>query len=302
MNVRWAIAASALALLTLGFTAAPAAAVPDCHRMPKPRLLLSGQGQLESVVSDRWGHLYFDDVNGGRILKLGRRDGKPRTLVPDVPGPGGLVIGKHGTLYAGFNASEPNGGTAREAGLLRINKRTGAHSIYVQGLEGANGVARGPHNELYTSNDFSTHIAKVVHGHADVEWGEVRTSPNGLVVDPSGTFLYAAQTFQPAAIARIPLATGGLATNWFSAPAPDSSAGLDGLTRDHRGRLYVAANGAGQVWRISRNKHACVLWRGGSLGPSMVAFGHGTDRARFPASNLYIVDFQGDLIELPNVR
>jgi gluconolactonase len=302
MSVRRAIGASTLALLTLGFTPPRAAAVPDCHRMPKPRLVLSGQGQLESVVSDRRGRLYFDDIKGERILKLGRRGGKPRTLVTGVPGPGGLIIGKRGTLYAGFNAAEPNGGTAREAGLLRVNKRTGAHSIYVQGLEGANGVARGPHNELYTSNDFSTHIAKVVHGRADVEWGEVRTSPNGLVVGPSGAFLYAAQTFQPAAVARIPLATGGLATNWFSAPAPDMSAGLDGLTRDHRGRLYVAANGAGQVWRINRDKQACVLWRGESLGPSMVAFGHGTDRTRFPASNLYIVNFQGDLIELPGVR
>jgi sugar lactone lactonase YvrE len=302
MNLRREIAAAALTLLALGFAAAPAAAVPDCQRMPKPRLLLSGQGMLESVVTDRRGHLYFDDINGERILKLGRRGAKPRTLVSDVPGPGGLIFGKGGKLFAGFNAAEENGATAREAGLLQINRHTGANSIYVQGLEGANGVARGPDNEFYTSNDFSTHIAKVVHGEAEVEWGQVLTSPNGLVVDPSGTYLYAAQTFQPAAVARIPLATGGTATNWFSAPPADISAGPDGLTRDRSGRLYVAANGAGQVWRIDRDKQACVLWKGSPLGPSMVTFGHGTDHARFPRHNLYIVNFQGDLIELPRVR
>jgi sugar lactone lactonase YvrE len=161
---------------------------------------------------------------------------------------------------------------------------------------------RGPDNELYTSNDFSTHIAKVVHGRAEVEWGQVLTSPNGLVVDPSGKFLYAAQTFQPAAVARIPLATGGTATNWFSAPAADIAAGLDGMTRDGRGRLYVAANGAGEVWRIDRDKEACALWHGSPLGPSMVAFGHGSNPKRFSWRNLYIVNFQGDLIELPRVR
>jgi gluconolactonase len=302
MRARLGIGAGALASLALGLTATPAAAVPDCPRMPEPRLLLSGQGMLESVVTGRRGRLYFDDIDGERILKLDHRGGKPHTLVADVPGPGGLIFGKGGMLFAGFNAADPNGGTKREAGLLRIDVRTGANSVYVQGLEGANGVALGPDNELYTSNDFSTHIAKVVHGKADVEWGEVLTSPNGLVVDPSGTFLYAAQTFQPAAVARIPLATGGTATNWFSAPPADMSAGLDGLTRDGRGRLYVAANGAGQVWRINRNKQACVLWKGEPLGPSMVAFGHGTDRNRFPRRNLYIVNFQGDLIELPGVR
>jgi sugar lactone lactonase YvrE len=302
MIIRRAIGASALAVLTLGVMAAPAAAVPNCQRMPKPRLILSGEGMLESVVADRQGRLYFDDISGERILKLGRQGGKPRTLVADVPGPGGLVFGKGGTLYAGFNAAQENGATAREAGLLRVNKRTGAHSIYVQGLEGANGVARGPDNELYTSNDFSTHIAKVANGKAEVEWGEVLTSPNGLVVDPAGQFLYAAQTFQPAAVARIPLATGGAATNWFSAPPADISAGLDGMTRDSRGRLYIAANGAGEVWRIDTDKQACVLWRGDRLGPSMVAFGHGADQSRFGWRNLYIVNFQGDLIELPHVR
>jgi len=302
MDLRRGIGATGLALLALGFAAPPALAVPDCGRMPEPRLLLSGQGELESVVTDRRGRLYFDDITGQRILKLGRRGAKPRTLVPDVPGPGGLIFGQGGRLFAGFNAAEENGATAREAGLLRINKRTGANSIYAQGMEGANGVALGPDNEIYTSNDFSTHIAKVVHGEADVEWGQVLTSPNGLVVDPSGTYLYAAQTFQPAAVARIPLATGGTATNWFSAPPADISAGLDGLTRDGRGRLYVAANGAGQVWRIGRDKQACVLWKGSPLGPSMVAFGHGSNPARFGRRNLYIVNFQGDLIELPNVR
>jgi gluconolactonase len=302
MRVTRGIGATALALAALGAVAAPAMALPDCPHMPKPRLLLSGQGMLESVVSDRRGRLYFDDINGERILKLDHRGAKPQTLVSDVPGPGGLIFGRDGRLYAGFNAAEENGATAREAGLLRINSRTGAHSIYVQGLEGANGVALGPDGAFYTSNDFSTHIAKVVDGQPEVEWGQVLTSPNGLVTDPSGRFLYAAQTFQPAAVARIPLATGGTATNWFTAPPADISAGLDGMTRDGSGRLYVAANGAGQVWRIDRDKQACVLWKGAPLGPSMVAFGHATDKNRFTRRNLYIVTFQGDLIELPRVR
>src|SRR5438552_2590836 len=140
MDLRRGIGATGLALLALGFGAAPALAVPDCGRMPKPRLLLSGQGELESVVTDRRGHLYFDDITGKRILKLRRRGAKPRTLVPDVPGPGGLIFGQGGRLFAGFNAAEENGATAREAGHLRINTRTGAHTTYLHGIEGANGL------------------------------------------------------------------------------------------------------------------------------------------------------------------
>src|SRR6266702_4306955 len=98
MGLRRGIGATGLALLALGFAAAPAVALPDCRHMPEPRLLLSGQGELESVVTDRGGRLYFDDVTGERILKLGRRGAQPRTLVPDVPGPGGLIFGPGGKL------------------------------------------------------------------------------------------------------------------------------------------------------------------------------------------------------------
>ena len=70
------------------------------------------------------------------------------------------------------------------------------------------------------------------------------------MVDTTGTWLYVAQTFVPAAISRVELADPAQVEAWFTAPAADFAAGLDGLTRDAHDRLYVAANGGGEVWRV----------------------------------------------------
>ena len=136
-------------------------------------------------------------------------------------------------------------------------------------------------------------------------WARIE-SPNGLVVDASGKWLYAAQTFVPAAISRIEIAEPTHVETWFEAPSEDFAAGLDGMTRDAEGNLYVAANGGGAVWRVDADAQACALTHLPPLGPSAVAFGS-APAARsgrplgFGRRNLYVVTFQGELIQLKNV-
>ena len=114
----------------------------------------------------------------------------------------------------------------------------------------------------------------------DPDLGEVASS-NGLVVDTTGRWLYVAQTFVPAAISRVEIADPAHVETWYAAPAADSGAALDGLTRDAHDRLYVAANLGGEVWRVQdrRPRHACspTCRR---VGPSAVAFGSARRRPR----------------------
>ena len=121
-------------------------------------------------------------------------------------------------------------------------------------------------------------------------------SANGLVVDPSGRYLYAAQTFGPPQIARIPIANPANVTTFAAGTPEDGNAILDGMTRDRWGNLYVAANVGGQIWRVDRRGRICVLARG-LRNPSAVAFGHGF--GRFHAGDLYAVTFAGDVVKLP---
>ena len=101
---------------------------------------------------------------------------------------------------------------------------------------------------------------------------------------------------QPAAIQRITVAHPSEVTPYVIASSEDMAAGPDDMTQDEHGNLYLAANGAGEVWKIDTQRRICVLARG-LMNASAVSFGTG----RY-ARNLYVSTFTGLIVELRNVR
>lgn len=107
--------------------------------------------------------------------------------------------------------------------------------------------------------------------------------PNGIAVSPDGSTLYVAQIFQSirplvpdGRLWAIPLDERGEV-----AGAPEvladlgSNAANDGLALDEMGRIYVAANGAGQIWRVDPDTRETTLIAEGLPGVASLAFGQG---------------------------
>ena len=69
---------------------------------------------------------------------------------------------------------------------------------------------------------------------------------------------------------------------------PISLPAQTGITRDSADRLYVAANGAGEVWRVDRDRTICVLARG---FPTVSSPSFGGGNPGFPRRNLYAAHF-----------
>ena len=189
-------------------------AVPACGPLARIRTLCTGCGVLESVIVDREGRLLFtsqtwEGRSRGALLRLDAPHARPVAVAVGIPSPGGLALSDDGRLIVGFGDS-PAGGLvgnfSPRAGLLLVDPAGGGAEPWVSGLGMANGVARAPDGTVFASNDFGTHLDRVAGGRTvQRRWARV-PSANGLVVDPAGRYLYAAQTFTRAAIRRVEIA------------------------------------------------------------------------------------------------
>lgn len=281
--------------------AAPAAdAAPDCRDKRAPRTLLEGQGTLESVAVDPKGRLLFSTPTA--LMALDRPGGKAVKFA-DVPEPGGIVFDGRGDVIVGTGNSIENGTTGDavgRSGLLKVSLETGQTSPFATGLSMANGVVRGRDGFIYATNDFGANVDRIKPsgGPAERGWAKV-DSGNGVAIESTGRYLYVAQTFRPAAIAQVDLRNPAEVRPFVTAGGQDVSAGLDGMTIDAADRLFVVANGAGELWRVEGSPPAiCVVARGLPKfpdGPSAITVGRaGTP---FPPENLYVVTFDGHVYE-----
>lgn len=280
---------------------APALAAPACPEQPDTRVLLEGQGKLESVIVDPRGPLWFTSDRG--VLRLERPGAEPQLVVELDEAPGGLAFDPAGNVIVGFGNSFANGAVGDATGpaaLMRIDPVTGEKEVYATGLSMANGVVRAPDGAFLASNAAGFNIDRVVDGETERGWARVQ-SANGLTIDSGGRWLYAAQTFKPAAIQQVDLTDPSRVTPFVEAAPEDAEAGLDGMDRDAADRLFVAANAAGEVWRVAgAPPEICVLVGGLATfpnGPSAVAVGK--PATPFPPENLYVVAFDGSLVEVP---
>jgi sugar lactone lactonase YvrE len=298
---RLAWGALALGITLIAPAGANAAAL--CPDAQPPQTILSGQGLLESVIADDQGRLLYTDTSADALRRIDAPGGAPVTVAGGIDQPGGLLLEPNGDVIVGQGSGFVNGALGNIIGLanlLRVDPDTGSASNYATGLSMANGLARGPAGEIYASDDVGTAIDRVEEGVVERGWSPILSS-NGLAVDAAGENLFAAQTFVPAAIQKIPIDDPGDATTYLSAAPLDLAAGLDGMTIDHAGRVFVAANGGGQVWRVDSDGSYCALATG-LLMPSAVAFGSSRDGSGFAATSLFAVTFSGSVIEMPGAR
>jgi len=287
-----------------GVAAAPAtAAVPQCAGTVSKSVLYSDLGRLESVIVGGAGRLYASldppDPTPGRLISITRPGATPRTVADGPDGPGGLAWDRRHLLW-GYGTSLENGETGDEnptAGLYRVNPTNGNRSLVSDRLGMANGIARASSGAIFASNNLGMKLDRISPSGTTVNGWATVDSANGLVISRDQKYLYAAQTFaQPSAISRIEIANPVNVTTWATTEGVITGNPIfDGLTRDDKGNLYVAAWAAGEVWKIDSRRRFCVLASG--LGrPSSLNFGLG--KSGFRAGNLYTVSFNGEVTEI----
>jgi hypothetical protein len=263
------------------------------------RSLATGMGSLENVLADGSGGLLISASDQNAIVRM-TPDGQYAPLVPGVTAPGGMRI-SDGILYFNTGDALQSGVAGTADGTLEsYNLATHTRTVFAGGLVMPNGLAMLPNGDFVTSRDVGsgTGITRVPRGdpaHPQTSW--VKTSDsNGMAVDPTGQWLYFVETFTAASnVYRVKIADPKQVEVVAALGNTVPPKGLDDMTIDGSGVLYIAANGAGELIRLDpRDKSVCVI-ASGMMNTSAVKFGAGPG---WPETNLYVVGFDGVVREL----
>jgi hypothetical protein len=159
-----------------------------------------------------------------------------------------------------------------------------------------NGLAFLPDGSAVTSRDLGgdatgiTRVPAAAPRTPQPNWAALPDT-NGMELDPSGTWLYVAETFTlESALRRIRVADPRQVEPVARLGALGVPKGLDDLDVDGDGLVYVAANLSGEVLRVDpRDGTSCAIVSG-LASTSAVKFGRGPG---WSADRLLVVGFDG---------
>jgi sugar lactone lactonase YvrE len=265
--------------------------------------LFSGLGTLEYLLPDGRGGLLISSSARNAVERLTRAG--VSSTVRALPAPGAMVIrGNQLYVTTGDGAQSGTLGTA-DGTIERIDLDTLQDVTYSSGLIMPNGLGFSIAGDAYTTRDLDNpnnpaQVTKVTASdptHPNLHWAN-QGDTNGVRVDPTETWLYISTTFnQPANVYKVRLSNpsdielvASLANTGSVVPK-----GLDDMTMDTNGILYIAANGSGEVLRLDPiTGQSCVL-ASGLQNPSAVEFGGG---AGWDSTHLFVSGFDGTVREL----
>ena len=289
----------ALALFLLCFLALGASTAHGACQPWSQRTLLSDQGLLENLAFDHRSSLLLSASTQGAILRVNRHR-EVTQLIDDVDAPGGLRV-RGNVLFFNTGDSLASGSQNLTDGTIgRFRLKTGQRSVYAQGLTMPNGLIFLPNGDAVVSRDIGvgtgmTRIPADDPEHPELNWAELDDT-NGMAVDPSGRFLYTVATFIPEApVYRIKIKDPSRIRVVAELGGGGGLLGLDDMTIDRRGRLYIAANLGGEVIRLNPDTEASCVIASGLQFPSAVKFGRGRG---WSSRSLYVTGFDGTVRKL----
>ena len=244
-----------------------------------------GQDWREELAFDGHGGMWVSPIHSNF---LERYDPTGHVTTPvAVPGPGGLVTGPDGLIYA-----NTSGGPAGN-GVVRFDPTAAQPTprVFVSRLPGVNGSAFDGAGNLYVSTeDQGPSVLKIrPNGKRDTAW-EIAASfygANGVAV--AGSNLFAAISWdQRSPIELVPLANPaahyvftqlsfGALSRQPAVYQPDPNQplipkGLDDLTIGPDGLIYVVGFASGELLRVDPATGQSCLLVSGLLTPTAVKF------------------------------
>lgn len=216
-------------------TLAPITHAPSFVALPDPNSL---PGALAAGPD---GRMWFTEPGSGKLGAM-TLDGTSLMEYPAGKGPAGLALGPNGAIW--FTLQTDNAIGAMTA--------TGTVTTFALPTLAAapQGITLGSQDgNLWFTENAAGQLARITPGGTVTEWviptpaGGVKPAPSAIVSTPDGA-LWCTDTANHQLVKFTPAAL-------FSAVALPSGAGLEGLTVDAAGNLWVVEQGLGQVAEVT---------------------------------------------------
>lgn len=278
---RWPLL-GAVVSLTLILAGGPA--VAQVHKIDpkfpaKAVLVADGFGGCEGLAFNGEGHLF---VSGGKAVWRVGLDGAKTKLADLDSNLGVTAYGPRDVLVADFGPTNAFKHDRNNDGVVWRVTPEGQKTAFITGIGDPNFVLVLPDRRLLVSDDATNEIFVVDDAGAVKLFSTAVNHPNGLALSADGKVLYVAQIFQSIRpvvadnqVWALDLADGKPRRGARLVTRTGPGAANDGLAMDRLGRLYIAANGEGRIWRFDPATEEMLVVCEGVFGVASLAFGEG---------------------------
>lgn len=242
-----------------------------------PQIFIDELEGSEGIAFNGEGRLF---IGGDGAVWIAAPDGEVRKIA-DLDAPLGLAgIGPRDILAADFGPKNVFQHGPNEDGLVWRITPEGRKTVVASGIADPNFILVLPEGTFLVSDDGTDKIYSVRDGEVSL-WSAEVSYPNGMVLSLDERTVYVAQIFKSLdpIVGDDRLWAFGLADGLPAGPpalaARTGEGGIDGLAADELGRIYVADNGAGKIFRVDPRSREVVLIAEGMPGVASLAFGEG---------------------------
>jgi sugar lactone lactonase YvrE len=246
-----------------------------------PRVLVDGVFQrCEGIAFSGAGDLY---VAGNAALWRVDSEGAVTKIAEMYSNLGLAPIGDRDILMADFGPTNRfNLGPNADGIVWRVTPEGDTTRVVDGGIGDPNFVMVLTDGSFLVTDDATDEILWVGEDGQPRLFTDAVPHPNGIALSLDGKTLYVAQIFESlrpmvssGKLWAVPLEDGDVAGLPELVTDLGDGAANDGIALDEHGRIYVAANGFGQIWRVDPSTGESVLIAEDMPGAASIAFGQG---------------------------
>jgi sugar lactone lactonase YvrE len=243
----------------------------------KPEIFIDRFNGSEGITFNAEGRLF---IGANNSIWIAEPDGTVKKIADVHRHLGQARIGKRDILACDFGPTNVFADGPNDDGIVWRITPEGDKTAVARGIADPNAVVVLKDGSFLVSDDGTDKIYRVKDGKVSI-WSTAVPYPNGLTLSLDNRTLYVAQIFSnlkpivvddriwafrinkglPVGPPRVVARTGGKA--------------VDGLATDELGRIYVADNGAGKIFRYDPKTGDMMLIAEGMPSIASLVFGEG---------------------------